>query len=110
MPNKIEDNNTSLYEILRTIQELPEGDSAVITAAVEETDSGAVISVTDANGTTTATLSNGKDGVTPEKGVDYFTSADKQELVDAVIASFATESWTFVLEDGSEVVKEVFVK
>jgi len=67
MPNKIEDNNTSLYEILRTIQELPEGDSAVITAAVEETDSGAVISVTDANGTTTATLSNGKDGVTPEK-------------------------------------------
>ena len=28
---------------------------------------------------------SGKDGKTPEKGVDYFTDADKQELVDAVL-------------------------
>lgn len=28
---------------------------------------------------------NGKDGYTPVKGVDYFTEADKSELVGAVI-------------------------
>ena len=30
---------------------------------------------------------NGADGHTPVKGVDYFTEADKQELVTAVIAA-----------------------
>lgn len=29
---------------------------------------------------------DGKDGYTPIKGVDYFTTADKQELVDLVLA------------------------
>lgn len=29
----------------------------------------------------------GADGHTPEKGVDYYTAADKQEMVDAVIAA-----------------------
>ena len=30
---------------------------------------------------------NGADGHTPVKGTDYFTEADKQELVTAVIAA-----------------------
>ena len=30
---------------------------------------------------------NGKDGYTPVKGVDYFTDADKAEMVTAVIAA-----------------------
>ena len=34
----------------------------------------------------------GKDGKTPVKGTDYFTVADKQELVNAVLASLPT--WT----------------
>ena len=29
----------------------------------------------------------GKDGKTPEKGVDYFTDTEKQEMVDAVLAA-----------------------
>jgi hypothetical protein len=37
-------------------------------ATVEQTASGAVISITDKNGTTTATITNGKDGATGEKG------------------------------------------
>lgn len=30
----------------------------------------------------------GKDGHTPVKGTDYWTEADKQEIINAVIASF----------------------
>jgi hypothetical protein len=29
---------------------------------------------------------HGKDGYTPVKGVDYFTEADKQELIDEITA------------------------
>lgn len=38
--------------------------------------------------------SKGADGKTPVKGVDYFTEADKQELIEAVLAA---------IPDGSEV-------
>ena len=41
---------------------------------------------------------NGLDGITPVKGVDYFTSADKQEMVSAVLASLP-------LYDGSVTVE-----
>lgn len=30
----------------------------------------------------------GKDGHTPVKGTDYWTEADKQEIIDSVLASF----------------------
>ena len=35
---------------------------------------------------------NGKDGKTPVKGTDYFTDADKTELVNSVLA--ALPAWT----------------
>lgn len=41
---------------------------------------------------------NGLDGYSPVKGVDYFTSADKQEMVSAVLASLP-------LYDGSVTVE-----
>lgn len=50
-------------------------------AKVEQTATGAIISITDKDGTTTATITNGKDGkdgvdgqdgYTPKKGIDYF--------------------------------------
>ena len=47
----------------------PQGASP--TAKVEETATGAVITITDQNGTTTATVTNGADGYTPVKRVDY---------------------------------------
>lgn len=34
----------------------------------------------------------GADGYTPQKGVDYFTDAEKQEMVDEVIAAVGTSS------------------
>lgn len=64
-------------------------------AAVEQTETGATITITDASKTTTAEIKNGKDGnpgqpgqpgKTPEKGVDYWTEADKQEIVAATVA------------------------
>lgn len=54
------------------------------TAKVEQTDNGARITVTDKTGTTSATVTNGKAGYTPVKGVDYFTAADKAEMVEEV--------------------------
>lgn len=65
-------------------------------ANVTQTDNGAIISITDKTGTTTATVNHGKDGqngkdgrngsdgYTPQKGVDYYTEADKQEIVEVV--------------------------
>lgn len=60
-------------------------------ANVTETDSGAVITITDAEGTTTATVLHGHDGIdgtagkTPKKGEDYYTEAEKQEIIEEVL-------------------------
>ena len=61
-------------------------------ATVKETESGVIISIQDKNGTTTATVKNGAKGDTPVKGVDYFTTADKNEMVNLVINSLPI--WT----------------
>lgn len=52
-------------------------------AIVEQTDTGAKITITDKNGTTTATITDGK---TPVKGTDYWTEDDKQEIVNDVLS------------------------
>lgn len=52
---------------------------------------------------------NGSDGKTPVRGTDYWTASDKSEIVAAVKNSLAKENWTFTLEDGSTVTKEVYV-
>lgn len=51
----------------------------------------------------------GDNGYTPIKGVDYFTEADKAELVSMLKKSLTVETWTFELEDGSTVEKAVLL-
>ena len=69
-------------------------------ATVTQTETGATISIQDATGTTTATITNGQDGApgadgyTPQRGVDYWTTADQQQIVQDVLAA---------LPDGDEV-------
>lgn len=60
-------------------------------------------------GDTGATGKDGADGRTPEKGTDYFTDADKAEMVDNVKGSLVTEQWVFTLEDGTQIAKAVYV-
>ena len=68
-------------------------------ATVEQTNSGAIISITDKNGTTTATITNGKAGYTPQKDVDYFDGKDGadgspgQNGKDGSNGVSATHSW-----------------
>lgn len=69
------------------------------TVETEETSTGATITITDVEGTKTFRLFNGengsdgidglngKDGKTPVKGVDYWTSADKAEIVNDVLSN-----------------------
>ncbi len=75
-------------------------------AKVTQTSSGAVITITDANGTTEATVTNGRDGKdgkdgtagkTPVKGDDYFTAADKQEIVEDVLEKIPESKETIKL-------------
>ena len=73
----------------------PGADGYSPSATVTETADGAKITITDKDGTTEATVRNGTDGApgaigpqgpagkTPEKGVDYFTAADVQEIANA---------------------------
>ena len=71
-------------------------------ARVTQTANGAVITIKDKNGTTTATVTNGKDGAdgkdgnpgkdgadghTPQKGVDYWTDADRTQMIADVISA-----------------------
>jgi hypothetical protein len=42
-------------------------------------------------------------------GTDYFTEADKAEMVAAVKAALTVETWTFTLEDGTTVTKDVCI-
>ena len=58
-------------------------------AKVEETDSGMNVHVIDKNGQSVGTIKN---GYTPVKGVDYWTEADKAEIVSAVLANFTDVS------------------
>lgn len=65
------------------------GHSPVVTA----TKSGGVTTV-KVDGEAVATINDGKNGKTPVRGTDYWTAADKQEMVNAVLAA---------LPDGTEV-------
>lgn len=60
-------------------------------------------------GDTGGTGPAGADGKTPVKGTDYFTAADKADMVSQVKSSlgYKTETWTFTLSDGSTVTKKV---
>lgn len=50
----------------------------------------------------------GDKGDTGATGNDYvLTSADKQEIAEAVAENLSTEAWTFTLENGSTVTKTV---
>ena len=51
----------------------------------------------------------GAAGTTPVKGTDYFTDADKTEMVNAVKELLVSEQWTFTLASGSTVTKEVLL-
>lgn len=52
------------------------------TARVEQTPTGATLTVTDGSGTTTAQLSNGKDGVRPKPGAGISVAEDGTTAVD----------------------------
>lgn len=59
------------------------GDDGVSpTAKVEQTPTGATLTVTDGSGTTTAQLSNGKDGKTPKPGAGISVAEDGTTSVD----------------------------
>ena len=53
---------------------------------------GTQLMIVDKNGTKYVNVTNGQDGYTPVKGTDYFTTADKTELVNQVISTLPT--WT----------------
>lgn len=74
-------------EFIVKFNEVIEIDSFPLSAKVEQTEEGANITITDKTGTTTATIKHGADGNTPQKGTDYFTEADKAELVEEVLES-----------------------
>ena len=89
------DPNGSAVEILTAeevqtmIDESTSGFLTDIDITAEQTSTGATITV----GSKTVTLLNGtdgQDGYTPVKGTDYFTEAEKAEMVQSVIAALPT--------------------
>ena len=72
------------------------GDGFSPIAKVEETTSGATITITDKNGTTTATVTNGKDG-----DPYTLTEADKAEIVAEVIDSIGTPIFGTIDENNN---------
>lgn len=55
--------------------------------AITETVDGVEIAITDEEGMKSYSIHHGKDGYTPVKHVDYYTAADKAEMVSAVLAA-----------------------
>ena len=83
-------------------------------AKVEQTATGAVISITDKDGTTTATITNGKDGVdgadgkdgyTPQKNVDYFDGKDGKDGKDGDDYVLTPADKTEIAEMAAELVE-----
>ena len=88
-----------LSTLSEEIAAIPSGKDGVGIQSVEQTttsteDGGTnVVTVTKTDGTTsTFEVRNGSKGTTPQKGTDYWTAADKQEIVDDVLAALPT--WT----------------
>ena len=83
----VETNTTG---VLNKMLGAPVGVAASATIDVEEIEGGHKVSVTDINGTTNFDIRDGidgKDGYTPIKGVDYYTDAEQQEMVNRVLAA-----------------------
>lgn len=71
---------------------------------------GTVLTITSASGTSSADL-KGEKGDTGDIGPAYMlTDSDKFTIATAVKDSLSSESWAFILEDGSSVTKEVLLK
>ena len=65
------------------------------------------VSPTDSPASWQLLASKGAAGTTPVKGTDYYTDADKTEMVALVKAALTSETWTFTLSDGSTVTRKV---
>lgn len=63
-----------------------------------------------ADGAPGAKGDKGDPGTTPVKGTDYWTAADKAEMVQDTKSALTPETWTFTLTDGSTVTKQVVIK
>ena len=63
-----------------------------------------------ADGAPGAKGDKGDPGTTPVKGTDYWTAADKAEMVQDTKTALTAETWTFTLTDGSTVTKQVVIK
>lgn len=74
-------------------------ESAAPTAKVEQTETGAVITLTDKEGTTTATVSNGKDGAQGPAGPSGSAGKDGNGIKSAVLNADYTLTLTF--DDGT---------
>lgn len=71
--------------VRKFIEENPIGSNTDI--SVSETAEGVEIAITDEEGTKSYRVHHGKDGYTPVRGEDYWTTADKAEMVAAVLAA-----------------------
>ena len=71
-------------------------------ATVEQTDSGAVISITDKNGTTTATVTNGKDGNPGTDGVSPTVEVSKSGKVTTISITDKNGTKTATINDGAD--------
>lgn len=58
---------------------------------VEEIEGGHRVTFNDTEGEKTFDVMDGEDGDTPQKGVDYYTEADKAEMVEAVLDELPDE-------------------
>lgn len=87
-----EELNSKVSEVEKKLEdgELDGEDGFSPIAKVTETEEGANIEITDKNGTTRASIKNGEKGeqgdpgYTPQKGIDYYTSAEKEEFENGI--------------------------
>jgi hypothetical protein len=93
--NKSETAHSDIRESINDLQEtvdnleLSHGQDGKDGISATHSWNGTVLTITSASGTSSADLkgANGKDGYTPQKGVDYWTTADLQAMVNEVIAN-----------------------
>lgn len=76
-----------IQSVVQTTEATEDGGSNVIT--VTKTD-GTTSTFAVRNGSKGSTGPAGADGYTPQKGTDYWTTADQQAIVDDVLAALPT--------------------
>ena len=102
------DDGVGIQSVVQTTTSSADGGTNVITVTLTNGQKSSFTVKNGSKGSAGVAGSDGADGYTPVKGTDYFTEADKQEIVSDVLEAMPESSDVFVATYGVTTYDEVY--